>query len=72
MSVISQKTEAIPLGLENPHWKRTDINFINENKNNNKTKLLYINLSTDTHNSRPGIMKILTKKNFTIDIISHL
>ena len=67
MSVISQKTEAIPLGLENPHWKRTDINFINENKNNNKTELLYINLSTDTHNSRPGIVNTLTKKKFTIN-----
>tara|TARA_B100000003_G_scaffold208705_1_gene229950 strand:+ start:1998 stop:2837 length:840 start_codon:yes stop_codon:yes gene_type:complete len=66
MSVISHKTEAIPLGLENPHWKRTDIDFINKNKNNDKTELLYINLSTNTHNSRPGTINALKKK-FTIN-----
>jgi hypothetical protein len=66
MSVISHKTEAIPLGLENPHWKKTDIDFINKNKNNNKTELLYINLSTKTHNSRSGTINTLKKK-FTIN-----
>ena len=64
MSVFSNKTEAIPLGLENIFWKRTNTEVIKKCSKNEKSKLLYLNFSLKTHPNRPIIMDILLKKGF--------
>lgn len=61
---ISNKTSAIPIGLESIHYGRTNFDIIKINENNNKDKLLYLNFSLKTHRNRKNIMNILLKKGF--------
>jgi len=65
MSIISDKTSGIPLGLENKYWKRTNILKIKEYYTNSKEKLLYLNFSLHTNNNRCKIMTSLLEKGFT-------
>ena len=64
MSVISCKTQGIPIGLENEYWKRTNNLILKKNCNNNKENLLYLNFSLRTHRKRYRIMKSLKRKGF--------
>jgi hypothetical protein len=64
MSIISDKTSAIPIGLENRYWKRTDISVIKKHSNNSKESLLYLNFSLKTNPQRGKIMKNLLQKGF--------
>jgi len=64
MNVISNKTETIPIGLENIFWKRTNTEVIKKCSKNEKSKLLYLNFSLKSHSNRPIIMDILLKKGF--------
>jgi len=64
MSIISNKSEGIPLGLENQYWGRTNIEIIKQYSNNSKNKLLYINFSLKTNPNRPIIMSNLLQKGF--------
>ena len=64
MSVISEKTEGIPIGLENSSFKRTDFNVINQNKNNSKVNLLYVNFSIMSNKNRANILKIILNNDF--------
>jgi hypothetical protein len=65
MSIISDKTLPIPIGLENKYWKRTNIHTIKQHSSNSKIKLLYLNFSTSTNPNRPKIMKKFLKRGFT-------
>lgn len=64
MSIRSNKTESIPIGLENTYWNRTNINKIKECSNNSKDKLLYLNFSLYTNPNRSKIMNSLLKNGF--------
>ena len=64
MSIISDKTSGIPIGLENRYWKRTDISVIKKHSNNSKESLLYLNFSLKTNPQRGKIMKNLLQKGF--------
>ena len=64
MSIITNKTSPIPIGLENTYWKRTNVNKINECSNNSKDKLLYLNFSLHTNPNRSNIMNSLLKNGF--------
>lgn len=64
MSIISDKTEGIPIGLENKYWGRINLDVINKYSKNSKDKLLYLNFSY-TNQNRSKIMDILLKKGFT-------
>ena len=64
MSVISEKTMPIPIGLENNYWKRTNTNTIKQHCNNSKEKLLYLNFSLNKNSSRSKIMNMLLQKGF--------
>tara|TARA_B110000858_G_C17747453_1_gene448029 strand:- start:401 stop:1231 length:831 start_codon:yes stop_codon:yes gene_type:complete len=64
MGIISKKTEAIPIGLENMYWKRTNLEIIKNNSRNNKNKLLYLNFSLHTYSDRNKIMNIILDKGF--------
>ena len=65
MGIISKKTFAIPIGLENNYWKRSNINTIKRHSNNKKIQLLYLNFSLGTNQDRPEIMNNLLEKGFT-------
>lgn len=62
MSKVSDKTEGIPIGLENKLWKRVKFNIIDKFKNNDKTHLLYLNFNVKTHKSRENIMNKLSEQ----------
>lgn len=62
MNQISDKTEGIPIGLENRLWKRVKFDIIDKFKNNDKHNLLYMNFNLKTHKNRTNIMNILLKK----------
>lgn len=64
MSVISDKTEGIPLGLENRYHGRVDFRVIQKFKDLNKSKLLYLNFSLKTNKNRKSVMDKLLKKGF--------
>ena len=64
MGIISDKTEAIPIGLENKCWGRINIEIIKCHSKNSKNKLLYINFSLNTGLTRTKIMNILLQKGF--------
>ena len=64
MNVISNKTEGIPIGLENRYWGRTNFEIIQKYKNLTKDKLLYLNFSLKTNKNRKPIMDNLLKKGF--------
>jgi len=64
MTVISEKTECLPIGLENLMWKRTNFKIIDKFKNNNKKNLLYINFSIRTNKNREIILKKILEKGF--------
>jgi hypothetical protein len=64
MNRISDKTEGIPIGLENKVWNRTDFQVIDKMKLNLKTKLLYLNFSLHTNQSRTHIMNQFLNKGF--------
>lgn len=64
MEKISDKTEGLPIGLENQMWKRTNFNIIEQNKSVPKTNLLYLNFSLKTNKSRVGVMNKLLGKGF--------
>jgi hypothetical protein len=64
MNIISNKTEGIPIGLENQLWNRTNFDIINQNISIQKTKLLYLNFSLHTNKNREQIMYNLLQKGF--------
>jgi len=64
MKIISDKTSAIPIGLESVHFGRTNFDVIKIHENNIKDKLLYLNFSLKTHRNRKNIMNNLLKKGF--------
>lgn len=64
MIKVSDKTESIPIGLENIFFKRTNIEVINKCSKNVKNKLLYLNFSLNTNPNRTIIMNKLLEKNF--------
>ena len=64
MGVNSDKTCAIPIGLENLFWKRVNFSTIKKHTNNYKEKLLYLNFSENTNPNRKYSMKILLNKGF--------
>lgn len=64
MKIISNKTSAIPIGLESVHFGRTNFDIIKIHENNIKDKLLYLNFSLKTHRNRKNIMNNLIKKGF--------
>lgn len=64
MSIISKKTQGIPLGLENKYWRRTNTLILKQNCNNTKKNLLYLNFSLHTNSKRRIIMNSLLKKKF--------
>ena len=55
------KLEPIPLGLANRCWKHGNIEIlvrkIKEHKSSNHPELVYLNLNTGTHKTRPSIYK---------------
>lgn len=65
MSIISDKTEGIPIGLENKYWGRTNLEVINNYSKNSKDKLLYLNFSLNSNPNRCKIMDVLLKSGFT-------
>ena len=65
MSIISDKTEGIPIGLENKYWERTKVEVINNYCKNSKNKLLYLNFSLNSNPNRSKIMDVLLKNGFT-------
>ena len=65
MSIISDKTEGLPLGLESKYWGRTNFDIIQNYNKKNKNKLLYLNFSLQTNPKRSEIMNSLLKKGFT-------
>ena len=64
MVKVSDKTEAIPIGLENNFFKRTNIEVLNKCSKNVKNKLLYLNFSLNTNPNRTIIMNKLLEKKF--------
>ncbi len=64
MSIISDKTEGIPIGLESKYWGRTNLDIINNYSKNSKDKLLYFNFSLKTNANRGKIMDVLLKNGF--------
>ena len=64
MTLISEKTECLPIGLENQMWKRTNFNIIDKFKNNIKKNLLYVNFSIKTNKNREIILKNILEKGF--------
>jgi len=52
MNIISNKTEGIPIGLENQMWSRTNFDIINQNISTPKKELLYLNFSLITNINR--------------------
>ena len=62
MSIISDKTSPIPLGLESK--RDTNIDVIKRFSNNLKKKLLYLNFSLHTYPDRPKVMDILLQNGF--------
>lgn len=61
MNIITNKTDALPIGLENKIWNRTNFKIIDTFKSNKKNKLLYLNFSINTNPNRPYIMYTLSK-----------
>ena len=68
MGIISNKTEGLPIGLENSYWKRTNQSILNNCYNTQKNKLLYLNFSLKTNSKRIEIMSTLQTKGFTKNI----
>ena len=64
MCIVSDKTVAIPIGLETNYWNRTNINIIKQHSNNAKEKLLYLNFTLHANTTRSKIMDILLEKGF--------
>ena len=64
MCIVSDKTVAIPIGLETNYWNRTNINIIKPHSNNAKEKLLYLNFTLHANTTRSKIMDILLEKGF--------
>ena len=64
MNKICNKTEGIPIGLENKIWKRTCFDIIKKKSSNQKKKLLYLNFSLNTNPKRKKIMTDLLNKGF--------
>ena len=62
MNVITNKTECLPIGLENQIWNRTNFKIIDSLKSISKSKLLYLNFNLNTNPSRTTIMNTLLKK----------
>lgn len=64
MGLISNKTEGIPIGLENFYWNHTNLDIIKMSNNNKKNKLLYLNFSLHTYPDRTKIMNDMLSKGF--------
>jgi hypothetical protein len=64
MNVITDKTECLPIGLENQMWNRTNFEIIDKFKSNPKTKFLYLNFNLNTNPTRQNIMNKLLSNNF--------
>lgn len=64
MNVLCDKTEGIPIGLENQMWKRTNFETIEKNTGSAKQKLLYLNFSLHTNKDRNQIMDIFLEQGF--------
>ena len=64
MGLINNKTEGIPIGLENQMWNRTNFDTIEKNRFNNKNNLLYLNFSEKTNKNRKKIMELFLSKGF--------
>jgi hypothetical protein len=62
MNVITNKTECLPIGLENQIWNRTNFKIIDSLKSISKSKLLYLNFSLNTNPTRKDIMNKLSKQ----------
>ena len=60
MNIITDKTECLPIGLENIMWNRTNFKTIDTCKSNKKTKLLYLNFNLSTNKNRGHIMNTLS------------
>jgi hypothetical protein len=59
-----EKGQCLPIGLENSQWKGSDYSWCNQNKNNNKSYLLYFNFNLNTHPSREAIREIVIANGF--------
>jgi len=64
MRLINNKTEGIPIGLENQIWNRTNFDIIEKNRFNIKNNLLYLNFSEKTNKNRKKIMELFLSKGF--------
>ena len=64
MGLINNKTEGIPIGLENQMWNRTKFDIIEKNRFNIKNNLLYLNFSEKTNKNRKKIMELFLSKGF--------
>ena len=65
MSVISNKTEGLPIGLENKYWGRTNFDKLILFSENKKHKLCYLNFSLNTNSRRKEIMDKIIKNGFS-------
>ena len=64
MGIISDKTECIPIGLENKYWRRTKVELLEKFSKKKKEKLLYLNFGSKSSPSREKIMNNLLSKGF--------
>lgn len=62
MTKQHNKTEGIPIGLENSYWNRVDFTYIKNNFNVEKTELLYLNFNLSTNKERKKIIDSFIKK----------
>ena len=63
--IIHHKLSLLPIGIENNMWydNKKMISLINENKNNKKSKEMYVNLNLNTHPDRQVIFDKCQFKN---------
>lgn len=67
MNFNHERVACIPVGLENKNWNRVKTHLIEEYKNNEKTKLLYLNFNLKTHSSRKYVLNKLLNSGFTMN-----
>ena len=63
--IKSEKTEALPIGLENSCWKGWDFNICKINLTNPKDKLLYLNFSLKTNKERKNTLNTIIANGFS-------
>jgi len=62
-----EKGICLPLGLENISWKGSDYNVCLDNRNNTKSKLLYLNFNTNTNHLRKQVIQQCLHNGFVLN-----